>query len=143
MRRPLHCAAVTTALTLAVACTTTGPRHAATPAAPQPDRATTRLEMGRQLYLTYCASCHGPDARGKGKAPDLTTIAKQHGGTFPWMLVYRIINGQLSGRAHGFPGMPAWGNVFRDDAAMDINDRAAVEGRLMLLTGYLQSIQQP
>ena len=32
--------------------------------------------------------------------------------------------------------------LFTDSAAMDINDRAAVEGRLMLLTGYLQSIQQ-
>ena len=55
-----------------------------------PPRATT--VPGKQTYVHYCASCHGPDARGDGPAaivlktspPDLTTLAKRHGGKFPY-----------------------------------------------------------
>src|SRR6516225_5684036 len=47
---------------------------------------------GKQTYTHYCASCHGADARGNGPAavvlktspPDLTTLAKRHGGKFPY-----------------------------------------------------------
>ena len=45
---------------------------------------------GRETYLRYCASCHGPDGRGDGplaaslktQPADLTQIAKRNGGSF-------------------------------------------------------------
>lgn len=45
---------------------------------------------GPDLFRTYCAACHGADARGGGpaassltaKVPDLTRIAQRRDGTF-------------------------------------------------------------
>jgi mono/diheme cytochrome c family protein len=132
-------------LLAAAACTHVG-------TAGDPARQATRTDLGRQLYLKYCASCHGNDARGGGpagakldpKPADLTLIAKRNGGSFPYMRVYGVIDGREPFVAHSASGtaMPIWANVFTQSAAMDINDRSAVEGRIMLLTSYLESIQQ-
>lgn len=141
MRAPI----LPTLLLVAAACTSAG-------AADDAARLTTRADLGRQLFAKHCASCHGDDARGGGpagakldpKATDLTLIAKRNGGAFPYMRVYGVIDGREPFVAHSSSGtgMPVWGNVFTQSAAMDINDRSAVEGRIMLLTGYLESIQQ-
>src|SRR5262249_4481134 len=53
---------------------------------------------GKEIYRQYCASCHGVDGRGHGpaavalrhRAPDLTTISRKHGGTFPFQQVKDI-----------------------------------------------------
>lgn len=63
---------------------------------------------GRALYLTNCASCHGPDATGL-TGRDLTGIA-QRDGTFSRLHVANHIQGCRDGRA-GDP-MPTWGAVF-------------------------------
>ena len=132
-------------LLAAAACTHVG-------TAGDPARQATRADLGRQLFVKHCASCHGDDARGGGpagaklnpKPTDLTQIAKRNGGSFPYMRVYGVIDGREPYVAHSSSGtgMPIWANVFTQSAAMDINDRSAVEGRIMLLTGYLESIQQ-
>lgn len=52
---------------------------------------------GSGLFLNYCASCHGPQAKGDGpvaaamqkKPADLTGIAKRNGGKFPTEIVSR------------------------------------------------------
>jgi len=54
---------------------------------------------GKQTYMLYCAACHGADARGDGPAatvlrtspPDLTTLAKRHGGKFPYDYVFDVL----------------------------------------------------
>jgi hypothetical protein len=59
----------------------------------------TIASSGKQTYMQYCASCHGPDARGNGPAafvlktppPDLTTLAKRHDGKFPYEYVYDVL----------------------------------------------------
>lgn len=46
---------------------------------------------GPELFRTYCATCHGSDAKGTGpmasslkaKVPDLTILAKKIRGSFP------------------------------------------------------------
>ena len=46
---------------------------------------------GARMFKEYCAVCHGKGAKGDGPAasalkqapPDLTTLAKRHGGKFP------------------------------------------------------------
>ena len=109
-------------------------------AADTPDHAT---------YLRYCGACHGPAGRGDGiagsfmtpKPPDLTQIAKKHGGAFPFVKVMEYIDGTSEVRAHGDPAMPVWGEIFRDEAAWDNARRAAIRGKLLLITTYLQSIQ--
>jgi mono/diheme cytochrome c family protein len=120
---------------------------------------------GQKLYTKYCASCHGANGKGDGpkaasttpKASDLTQIAKQNGGKFPFYEVMLLIEGRsptsqsadtsLPGlpKAHGDPKMPVWGEVFnRDDmgaqgSSLDL--QLQTTGKIMMITEYLQSIQ--
>ena len=103
-------------------------------------------------YANYCASCHGLDGTGngpmaaqlKGKPTDLTFLAKNHGGNFPYPKVYRTIDGtwdQGDLRAHGSDEMPIWGNVFRRQAA-DVNSYMETKGRIMAIIQYIESLQK-
>jgi mono/diheme cytochrome c family protein len=101
---------------------------------------------GPELYGEYCAVCHGKDARGNGpmakelktKVPDLTKIAKQNGGKFPFDKVEGIIGGTtLENTAHGNREMPIWGPVFSQiEWEKDLG-----KVRINNLTRYLQSLQ--
>jgi len=112
------------------------------------------IEAGKRLYLKYCATCHGSDAKGGGplgstlktKPADLTVLAKTRGGKFPYMDVLDILDGAAPYPAHGNAEMPAWGQTFQSDepgSSGSAMEQAAVRGRLMLLTDYLRSIQAP
>jgi uncharacterized lipoprotein YbaY len=37
--------------------------------------------------------------------------------------------------------MPVWGETFRAESAWDMGRRVEVQGKLMLITDYVQSIQ--
>ena len=112
--------------------------HAKEPAANQ----------GRDTYRRYCGACHGPKGEGDGvagslmtpKPSDLTQIAKQNGGTFPFTKTMAAIDGTNEIRAHGDPAMPVWGEIFHQRAAEPTRN-VEVRGKLMLITQYLQSIQ--
>ena len=102
--------------------------------------------QGVDTFHAYCASCHGPEAKGNGpaakalaKAPaDLTTIAKRHGGTFSTTDVESVIRGTNEYVSHGSREMPIWGPVFD---AVNSNDKALVQLRVTNLVNYLKSIQ--
>jgi hypothetical protein len=55
-------------------------------------------------YQSSCAACHGIDVKGDGpvstelKTPpaDLTVLAKNNNGTFPYDMVYQVIDGRSS-----------------------------------------------
>jgi mono/diheme cytochrome c family protein len=97
---------------------------------------------GRQLYRTYCASCHGTSGRGDGamsqylRIPpaDLTTIAAGNKGVFPAEIIHRTIDGRRAVRAHGDSAMPIWGDAFSPPEGL------AAE-RIRSLVAYLESIQ--
>lgn len=134
----------------------------AAPAAGAEDAA---LQQGKQLYVKYCAACHGTAGKGDGvvgammtpKASDLTQIAKKNGSRFPFYAVMLLINGRrptgqdenvsLPGvpKAHGDPAMPVWGEIFsRDELSKGtpLDLQLQTTGKIMLITEYLQSIQQ-
>jgi len=54
------------------------------------------IDIGKMEYQSSCAACHGIDAKGTGpvskdlKTPptDLTVLAKNHNGVFPYDMVY-------------------------------------------------------
>lgn len=104
----------------------------------------------RRLYLRYCGACHGPAGRGDGiagtvmrpKPADLTQIAKQNNGEFPFPRVIEVIDGRNMVRAHGDPNMPVWGEILEDQAGWDAARRIEARGRIMLITDYLRSIQE-
>jgi mono/diheme cytochrome c family protein len=106
-------------------------------------------DPGRAMYLRYCGACHGPQGKGDGvagslmspKPADLTKLAEKNGGTFPFQKVMAYIDGTQDLRAHGDPVMPVWGEVFRAEAGWDMGRRVEVQGKLMLITDYVRSIQ--
>jgi hypothetical protein len=75
------------------------------------------------------------------KPADLTQIAKQHGGVFPFDDTVKVIDGR-STPAPGDPDMPVWGEILRDNPAWEMSRRAGVRGTLVLITEYLRSIQE-
>jgi mono/diheme cytochrome c family protein len=74
---------------------------------------------GAELYKSHCASCHGNDLKGNGPAPppfrdvppDLTTLAKRHGGQFPTAYFIDVLRNGVMVRAHGPAEMPTWGGT--------------------------------
>ncbi|MDD3652368.1 c-type cytochrome [Immundisolibacter sp.] len=104
-------------------------------------------DLQRQDYMEYCASCHGPMGRGDGpvaaelkKRPaDLTQLAKNNNGQFPYTRVRAIIDGR--GQALGIHGpaeMPVWGQRFRDEG----NNDPQVRAKILSIVDYLASIQE-
>ena len=111
--------------------------------AAQPSNAAAKADRGRELYMTYCASCHGEEGKGNGPAApalktapsDLTHIAKVE-GKFPALRVKRIIGGDDFITGHGSREMPVWGTVFREK-----RDRMMATSNIYALTKYVESIQ--
>jgi mono/diheme cytochrome c family protein len=99
----------------------------------------------QDMYVTYCAACHGKDGKGDGPAasalkvapPDLTTLAKRNNGVFPRDRVYGTLNGQVTISAHGSKEMPVWGGLFH---SMD-SDTSWTLMRFKNLTDYIESLQ--
>lgn len=103
---------------------------------------------GVTIFRNYCAPCHGLDGRGKGPVsgalrdvvPDLTTLSRRNGNTFPATHVRNTImfgTDELM-RAHGTKQMPIWGPVFHEIEF----DQDLGNVRLENVTKYLESIQR-
>lgn len=106
---------------------------------------------GKDLYARFCASCHGVEAHGDGpvaksfaaQMPDLTLIARRHGGEFPRERIAQIIDGRFTLDAHGSRMMPVWGE---DLARLEIGNPDAERSTntiITRLTDYLWSLQRP
>jgi len=99
----------------------------------------------QEMYVAYCAACHGKDGKGDGPAAsalkvaptDLTTLAKHNNGVFPSDRVYKTISGQVAIAAHGSKEMPVWGSLFH---SIDSADSFTLM-RLKNLTDYIESLQ--
>lgn len=105
---------------------------------------------GSDLFRIFCASCHGTQARGNGpvakslkvKVPDLTRIARLHGGEFPTEKIHRIIDGRELRPTHGTGDMPVWGQEFYGASSDDAARRARSDELIERMVGYLRSIQR-
>jgi mono/diheme cytochrome c family protein len=108
---------------------------------------TTPANSGSEMYKSYCAPCHGQDARGDGPAaaalkvapPDLTTLAKRNNGKYPALRVASILRGQEKLVAHGDQEMPVWGPLFR--SLNSSQPSSIVDLRIANLNDYLESLQ--
>ncbi len=122
--------------------------------ASETERATPKAESdtGRQLYVQYCASCHGAEGTGDGPVAaslatppaDLSTIARRNNGVFDELAVMSTIDGRRDIAAHGSREMPVWGAVFASEHAAAGQRQAAQLSVLLttLLTDYLASLQR-
>ena len=101
---------------------------------------------GQEMFTSYCAACHGRDAKGDGPAAaalktapeDLTTLARRNNGKFPDARVGSVLRGTASLASHGDQEMPVWGPVFRSLAG---GNDAEVQMRISNLSRYLESLQ--
>ena len=108
----------------------------------------TNAASGREMYIAYCASCHGKDAQGNGPAapalrtspPDLTKLATRNKGKFPTLRVRAILRGQEVLSTHGSKDMPVWGGLL--ESRPDYAGSHELNARLFQLTDYLKSVQQ-
>ena len=103
---------------------------------------------GAADFQAYCASCHGPAAKGDGviaaslvkRPPDLTRLAKRHDDVFPEERVFKMIEGRSPGASHRAPDMPVWGDVFAK--AIESAGPDATAARITALVRYLEMIQE-
>jgi mono/diheme cytochrome c family protein len=105
------------------------------------------VPSGEVMYEQSCAACHGADGQGSGPAastlktlpPDLTTLAKRHGGKFPYDYVLNILRFGPGSSTHRSSDMPTWGPIFQ---TIDRNSDHAAEDRVANLADYLASLQR-
>ena len=106
----------------------------------------TNAASGQEMFRSYCAVCHGEDAKGNGPAAvamkvppvDLTTLAQKNGGKYPAMHVSSVVRGEADLPAHGSKDMPVWGPLF---FRLSQGHEAEVQQRIANLNQYIESIQ--
>ena len=106
----------------------------------------TNAASGQEMFVNYCAVCHGKDGKGNGPAApalkmpatDLTTLAQKNGGKYPSLHVSSVIRGEGDLPAHGSKDMPVWGPLFWK---MSQGHDAEVQQRIANLNQYIESLQ--
>jgi mono/diheme cytochrome c family protein len=104
---------------------------------------------GEELFMRYCAACHGTDARGTGpvartlnkRVPDLTRLADTASGEFPEQAVRDAIDGRSMAISHGTRQMPVWGYEFWVEEGADIVAERTAGEMINRIVVYLESIQ--
>lgn len=104
---------------------------------------------GRQMFVNYCAPCHGVDGRGNGPVasalktapPDLTTLARDNHGVFPARRVAVILRFGVQKPAHGTSQMPVWGPLLTRIDHPDNTGQQFENLRVNNLVRYLETLQ--
>ena len=112
------------------------------------------FEASGEEFLNSCASCHGEDGKGAGfltrlfrgvNPGDLTQLAKNNDGEFPFLKVFHVIDGRTQVPAHGDRKMPVWGDRYEvqiGDKYGPYGSEPVVRARVLELVYYIQSIQE-
>jgi mono/diheme cytochrome c family protein len=109
--------------------------------------------IGSDEYRISCMSCHGVGGRGDGpvakflnvQPTDLTQLAKNNNGEYPYLKIFLMIDGREDVAAHGERDMPVWGARYRKDIEPTygpFGGEEVIHGRILELVYYIQSIQQ-
>lgn len=113
-------------------------------------------DIGKVEFDSHCAVCHGISGNGDDSAlkselvkpvPDLTTLAKNNNGVFPFDLVYQTIDGRKDIKSHGSRDMPIWGSAFKSETSVYFDQNAAyssesiIRSRILALVEYLHRLQ--
>jgi mono/diheme cytochrome c family protein len=114
------------------------------------DAVTLEDYSGEEIFVRFCASCHGVEGMGDGPVsrslnaavPDLTRIASRY-GEFPAGAIRDIIDGRgIDKRAHGTREMPVWGYEFWVEEGADVTAQRAARNAIDKLVEHLRSIQR-
>jgi len=114
-----------------------------------------KLDIGKMQYDSACAVCHGPAGKGDGpfksqlvsRVSDLTVLARNNNGVFPFDRVYQIVDGRQEVKAHGPREMPVWGRGFNMQSSIffenypPYDSESNSRSRMLALTEYLYRLQ--
>jgi mono/diheme cytochrome c family protein len=111
------------------------------------------MTYGEAEFLNSCAACHGEDGRGRGPIAgdlltppaDLTVLARDNAGAFPYYRVFAVIDGRYLVAGHGGREMPVWGRQFIEEDARMFGPNGGeliTTERIHELTSYIESIQR-
>jgi mono/diheme cytochrome c family protein len=106
----------------------------------------TTATSGKQMYVSYCAACHGVDGRGHGSVapalrtppPDLTILSRNNRGKFPDTHIVTLLQNGIDVPSHGTAEMPIWGPIL---GKMNTTNPQEKLLRISNLSRYLDSIQ--
>lgn len=102
---------------------------------------------GKQMYVAYCAPCHGMDGRGHGPAAiatktqpvDLTLLARMNHGKYPDSHVATMVRYGTDNTVNSSAYMPAWGTLLAK--LTNVNKQQETDLRISNLSRYVHSIQ--
>jgi len=105
---------------------------------------------GKQMFLSFCAPCHGVDGRGNGpmaaalkqQPANLTLLSKHNGGQFPANHVASVLQFGTRNPSHGTAQMPVWGPMFSNMDSANMPQANATALRISNLSAYLRSLQE-
>jgi mono/diheme cytochrome c family protein len=106
--------------------------------------------QGKEMYMQYCSSCHGPDGKGSGsvsaflkvKVPDLTLLKKNNKGVYPVDQVILAIDGRRKLRSHGDPKMPVWGESFSSEVKDAKTAEVTISLKEKAIAEYVATLQR-
>lgn len=109
----------------------------------------TSAASGEEMYVTYCAACHGAEGKGNGPAaqalkthpPDLSTLSQRNGGVFPAAKVNSVLRFGANAPAHGTAEMPVWGDLMLTLNKGNLDSERNIQQRIVNLTNYLKQMQ--
>jgi mono/diheme cytochrome c family protein len=109
--------------------------------------------FGSREFTVSCAVCHGSTGKGDGdmakfltvKPADLTVLAKNNGGEYPFLRVFQTIDGRTQVSGHGDRAMPIWGDRYQAETGVQpgtYGSELMVRGQILELVYFIQSIQE-
>jgi len=101
---------------------------------------------GKEMFVQYCAPCHGIDGKGNGPAAsamksqptDLTQLARKHDGKYPANSIASVLKFGGGPSAHGSADMPVWGPLLQ---SLDKFHDTAVQQRVSNIVSYIETLQ--
>jgi len=101
---------------------------------------------GKQMYASYCASCHGVSGKGDGpvaaslkaRPADLTVLSRNNGGKYPSSHVATVLQLGADVPSHGTSTMPVWGPLLGKMDRANPEQRAL---RVANLSHYVETMQ--
>ncbi len=105
-------------------------------------------QSGKARYLERCSVCHGAGGKGDGpfapmmtsKPANLTLLAKNNKGEFPFGHAYDTVDGRNILLAHGTRDMPIWGKELK---RAGLGGETDLRGQLVETLIFLRTIQVP
>ena len=106
------------------------------------------MNNGKQMYVNYCAPCHGVEGKGSGpaaaalnrKPANLAALSRNNGGKFPSTHFASVLQFGAANPSHGTAEMPVWGPML-GSVNTATNDASVRALRISNLSRYLESIQ--